>query len=154
MLKATLSRKKFPRTLYVTNKTKKKAKQINSNSFITRYILGLSIKDDDDDDEVDAKKFVRTAAERKAEEVEDELSDDPKRSKELRLREEAKKKCPYELVERSKEEMTALCDETGEFRCRGVWKNDKCLYADRHKINPYRSKEELVLFSTWNLDHK
>ncbi|XP_001599808.1 DNA fragmentation factor subunit beta [Nasonia vitripennis] len=125
-----------------------------SISSYERYILGLSVDcTDEDDDEVDAKKFVRSATERKAEEVEDELSDDPKKSKEP-LREEAGEKCPYELVERSKGEMTALCDETGEFRCSGVWKNDKCLYADRHKINPYRSREELVLFSTWNLDHK
>lgn len=67
---------------------------------------------------------------------------------------EAEKKCPYEVVTRSKKEMTALCDERGEFTCCGVWNQDKCAYEEDHKINPYRSKEELVLFSTWNLDHK
>ncbi|KOX78649.1 hypothetical protein WN51_07510 [Melipona quadrifasciata] len=47
----------------------------------------------------------------------------------------------------------ALCDRTGEFKCHGVWNEDKCPFGT-HKINPYRSKEELVLFSTWNFDHK
>ena len=67
---------------------------------------------------------------------------------------EAEEKCTYELVTRDKEDMTAICDKSGEFKCKGVWNVEKCLYADKHKINPYRSKEELVLFSTWNLDHK
>ncbi|KZC08761.1 DNA fragmentation factor subunit beta, partial [Dufourea novaeangliae] len=47
----------------------------------------------------------------------------------------------------------AICDNKGEFRCGGVWNADNCAYGDRHRINPYRSREELILFSTWNLDH-
>ncbi|EZA48154.1 DNA fragmentation factor subunit beta [Ooceraea biroi] len=54
--------------------------------------------------------------------------------------------CPHEQI--------AICDKKGEFRCEGRWNMDGCAYGDRHKINPYRSKEELALFSTWNLDHK
>lgn len=67
---------------------------------------------------------------------------------------EAEKRCTYEIVERSEEDMEAMCDERGEFICKGVWNRDSCQYEDDHKINPYKSKEELVLFSTWNLDHQ
>ncbi|XP_015521455.2 DNA fragmentation factor subunit beta [Neodiprion lecontei] len=63
--------------------------------------------------------------------------------------------CPYEI---GKNDETvprfALCNSDGEFRCDGVWSADRCAYADRHTINPYRSYEELVLFSTWNFDHR
>ncbi|KOC68920.1 DNA fragmentation factor subunit beta, partial [Habropoda laboriosa] len=52
------------------------------------------------------------------------------------------------------ETLVALCDRKGEFRCNGVWNADKCAYGERHRINPYRSREELILFSTWNFDHK
>lgn len=48
----------------------------------------------------------------------------------------------------------SLCNYKGEFECKGVWSKKKCLYSGKHKINPYRSKEELILFSTWNFDHK
>ncbi|KYQ57238.1 hypothetical protein ALC60_03759 [Trachymyrmex zeteki] len=48
----------------------------------------------------------------------------------------------------------AICNKKGEFKCEGRWNTDGCPYGDRHKINPYRSKEDLALFSTWNLDHK
>ncbi|XP_072758881.1 DNA fragmentation factor subunit beta [Anoplolepis gracilipes] len=61
--------------------------------------------------------------------------------------------CPYRVKPRGKQ--IALCDEKGEFKCEGRWNtNVGCAYNDRHKINPYKSKEELALFSTWNLDHK
>ncbi|XP_066599022.1 DNA fragmentation factor subunit beta [Prorops nasuta] len=62
--------------------------------------------------------------------------------------------CPYKVRPRRKKDQIALCNGNGEFKCEGVWNTEKCLYGDRHRINPYRSKEELVLFSTWNLDHK
>ncbi|KAI5651698.1 hypothetical protein NE865_00035 [Phthorimaea operculella] len=47
-----------------------------------------------------------------------------------------------------------LCDESGQFQCGGLWSNDKCVYAKDHVINPYRSREERIIFQTWNLDHK
>ncbi|XP_018394933.1 PREDICTED: DNA fragmentation factor subunit beta [Cyphomyrmex costatus] len=53
-----------------------------------------------------------------------------------------------------REKQIAICDKKGEFKCEGRWNTDGCPYGDRHKINPYRSKEDLALFSTWNLDHK
>ncbi|XP_043277791.1 DNA fragmentation factor subunit beta [Venturia canescens] len=62
--------------------------------------------------------------------------------------------CPFKLVTRSKEEQVSLCDANGEFRCEGMWNLERCSYGERHQINPYRSHEELVIFSTWNLDHK
>ncbi|XP_044017722.1 DNA fragmentation factor subunit beta isoform X2 [Aphidius gifuensis] len=62
--------------------------------------------------------------------------------------------CPYNVYSRCQDEINSLCDANGEFQCEGVWNYENCKYGDRHKINPYRSKEELILFSTWNLDHK
>lgn len=62
--------------------------------------------------------------------------------------------CPYRVKPRGRHEQIAICDKKGEFRCEGRWNADGCAYGDRHKINPYRSREELALFSTWNLDHK
>lgn len=49
----------------------------------------------------------------------------------------------------------ALCDNEGYFKCSGVWKSNKCLYNGErsHVINPYASREERIVFSTWNLDH-
>jgi DNA fragmentation factor, 40 kD, beta subunit len=47
----------------------------------------------------------------------------------------------------------SLCDDLGNFRCRGPWYDDSCKYRD-HMINPYASRENLILFQTWNLDHQ
>lgn len=47
-----------------------------------------------------------------------------------------------------------LCDEYGQFECGGLWSSKKCLYEGAHVINPYRSREERIIFQTWNLDHK
>lgn len=47
----------------------------------------------------------------------------------------------------------SLCNTDGEFRCHGVWNSDSCSYED-HRINPYLSKENAVLFQVWNLDHQ
>lgn len=57
------------------------------------------------------------------------------------------------LFDRSAE--GALCDVSGQFHCFGVWKNNECLYneGNKHIINPYSSREERIVFSTWNLDH-
>ncbi|GAB1862104.1 DNAation factor subunit beta [Camponotus japonicus] len=60
--------------------------------------------------------------------------------------------CPYGVKPQGKQ--IAICDRKGEFKCEGRWNANGCAYSDRHRINPYRSKEELALFSTWNLDHK
>ncbi|XP_058806750.1 DNA fragmentation factor subunit beta isoform X2 [Phymastichus coffea] len=92
-----------------------------------KFIMGLNV------DEVDAKKFDRTKEE---------------------IQQLKEQKSIYKITIRNVKSMTALCDKKGEFRCSGTWNRNECLYSDCHKINPYRSKEELVLFSTWNLDHK
>ncbi|XP_033335288.2 DNA fragmentation factor-related protein 4 [Megalopta genalis] len=68
--------------------------------------------------------------------------------------EEAQDDCPYVIRTKERQPCVAICDRKGEFRCSGVWNADICAYGDRHRINPYRSREELVLFSTWNFDHK
>ncbi|XP_043249895.1 DNA fragmentation factor subunit beta [Colletes gigas] len=62
--------------------------------------------------------------------------------------------CPYRIRTKEWESCVAICDRKGEFRCGGVWNADVCAYGQRHKINPYRSREDLILFSTWNFDHK
>nr|XP_031826916.1 DNA fragmentation factor subunit beta isoform X1 [Nomia melanderi] len=68
--------------------------------------------------------------------------------------EEVEDNCPYEVRTKERQPCVAMCDGKGEFRCGGVWYADSCAYGERHKINPYRSREELILFSTWNFDHK
>lgn len=47
-----------------------------------------------------------------------------------------------------------ICNEHGLFQCGGLWNSDKCTYDGEHVINPYRSREERIIFQTWNLDHK
>ncbi|CAL7952337.1 unnamed protein product [Xylocopa violacea] len=68
--------------------------------------------------------------------------------------EEAEENCPYKIRRKEIRTCVALCDRMGEFRCCGAWNEDECSYGERHRINPYRSREELILFSTWNFDHK
>nr|AGC92696.1 DNA fragmentation factor subunit beta-like protein [Heliconius erato] len=48
----------------------------------------------------------------------------------------------------------SICNEHGLFLCGGLWNSDKCSYDGEHVINPYRSREERIIFQTWNLDHK
>ena len=43
-----------------------------------------------------------------------------------------------------------MCSELGEYRCKSYLQED-CPHS--HSINPYRSRGETVLFSTWTLDH-
>lgn len=50
-------------------------------------------------------------------------------------------------------ESGALCLGDGQFDCQGTFSSDLCT-ATLHAINPYTSREQLVLFSTWNLDHR
>ncbi|XP_043682461.1 DNA fragmentation factor subunit beta [Vespula pensylvanica] len=90
-------------------------------------------------DEVDARKITKVSVERKQDTDENEVRPE---------------KCPFRIKLRNVEEQKAICDRKGEFRCEGVWNANECTYGARHTINPYRSREELVLFSTWNLDHK
>lgn len=46
----------------------------------------------------------------------------------------------------------ALCDDLGSFKCHGSWNTTSCSYE--HKINPYSSRESVVLFQIYNLDHQ
>lgn len=46
----------------------------------------------------------------------------------------------------------SLCNDLGYFDCHGIWNADKCNYA--HQINPYASRESLILFQIFNLDHQ
>ncbi|KAL0892796.1 hypothetical protein ABMA27_014494 [Loxostege sticticalis] len=55
---------------------------------------------------------------------------------------------------RKADQHARLCNENGLFECGGLWSNDKCVYEGDHVINPYRSREERIIFQTWNLDHK
>ncbi|XP_073977037.1 DNA fragmentation factor-related protein 4 isoform X3 [Rhodnius prolixus] len=50
----------------------------------------------------------------------------------------------------------ALCNARGDFKCSGVWYAVKCTYqgGKGHEINPYRSRDHRIIFSTWNLDHR
>ncbi|XP_011877660.1 PREDICTED: DNA fragmentation factor subunit beta [Vollenhovia emeryi] len=115
--------------------------RINDETYLDQRYLRLSqsldtntTADSDEIDETDARKFL--ASEKKSAKV---ASDEKSES------------CPYRVKPR--ERQIAICDKKGEFRCEGRWNTDGCPYGDKHKINPYRSKEELALFSTWNLDH-
>lgn len=47
----------------------------------------------------------------------------------------------------------SLCNELGDFQCHGIWCDDRCRY-DNHRINPYSSRENVILFQMWNLDHQ
>lgn len=47
----------------------------------------------------------------------------------------------------------SICDEKGVFTCEGRWDKNFCLYVPVHTINPYRSREDRIVFQTWNLDH-
>lgn len=47
----------------------------------------------------------------------------------------------------------ALCLSDGQFSCQGTFSKDQCS-GRLHVINPYASREQLVIFSTWNLDHR
>ncbi|CAH0398029.1 unnamed protein product [Chilo suppressalis] len=55
---------------------------------------------------------------------------------------------------RKAEKDARLCNENGLFQCGGLWNNNTCAYEGEHIINPYRSREERIIFQTWNLDHK
>jgi len=112
-----------------------------------RY-LELSIEDTQSDVNtiVDSTKIDETDARR--------LMQCTEKNAKKPANEDKTESCLYRMKPRGKHEQIAICDEKGEFRCEGRWNTDGCAYGNRHKINPYRSREELALFSTWNLDHK
>ncbi|XP_053971456.1 DNA fragmentation factor subunit beta isoform X1 [Hylaeus volcanicus] len=88
-------------------------------------------------------------------EEEKESTDEQEEEKESTgEQEEEEDSCPYRIRTKEWKSCVAICNPKGEFRCGGVWKADACVYGQRHKINPYRSREDLILFSTWNFDHK
>lgn len=47
----------------------------------------------------------------------------------------------------------SLCNERGDFQCHGIWSDKKCRY-ENHSINPYASRENVIIFQMWNLDHQ
>lgn len=47
----------------------------------------------------------------------------------------------------------SLCNELGDFQCHGIWCDDRCRY-ESHIINPYASRENVIIFQMWNLDHQ
>lgn len=49
--------------------------------------------------------------------------------------------------------LKSICNQNGDFTCQGRWDKDSCLYTPVHQINPYTSREERIIFQTWNLDH-
>lgn len=55
--------------------------------------------------------------------------------------------------DRKAKEDERLCHDSGVFECGGLWNNATCTYEGEHIINPYRSREERIIFQTWNLDH-
>ena len=44
-----------------------------------------------------------------------------------------------------------ICDQDGWFKCQGVFNQENC--PTMHLINPYGSKVDRIIFSTWNFDH-
>lgn len=52
------------------------------------------------------------------------------------------------------DKLVRICNESGLFQCGGLWNLNKCNYEGDHVINPYRSREERIIFQTWNLDHR
>lgn len=64
------------------------------------------------------------------------------------------------FFDRTCAERGAICDQNGVFVCQGLWNSECCAYAagdasaNEHRINPYSSREQRVVFTTWNLDHR
>ncbi|KAI8435675.1 hypothetical protein MSG28_003935 [Choristoneura fumiferana] len=69
-----------------------------------------------------------------------------------RLLESSKYNVDY--FNRKADKKLRLCSERGAFECGGLWNSITCTYNGEHVINPYRSREERIIFQTWNLDHK
>ena len=110
---------------------------ISYETYLRQRYLRLPQSSDTSTTDVDSTKIDETDA-RRLVEAEKNAND--------------KISCIYRVKPSGKQ--IAICDEKGEFKCEGRWNVDGCAYGDRHRINPYKSREELALFSTWNLDHK
>uniref|UniRef100_A0A1I8N3U4 CIDE-N domain-containing protein n=1 Tax=Musca domestica TaxID=7370 RepID=A0A1I8N3U4_MUSDO len=48
----------------------------------------------------------------------------------------------------------SLCTDLGDFYCQGSYSDSANNCALQHTINPYASRENLILFQVWNLDHQ
>ncbi|KAL7741979.1 hypothetical protein ACLKA6_012183 [Drosophila palustris] len=48
----------------------------------------------------------------------------------------------------------SLCTELGDFYCQGAYSDNGNSCSLQHTINPYASRENLILFQVWNLDHQ
>ncbi|XP_013099804.1 DNA fragmentation factor subunit beta [Stomoxys calcitrans] len=48
----------------------------------------------------------------------------------------------------------SLCTDLGDFYCQGTYSGAAKHCSLRHTINPYASRENLILFQVWNLDHQ
>lgn len=48
----------------------------------------------------------------------------------------------------------SLCTDLGDFYCQGTYSDKSNDCALQHTINPYASRENLILFQVWNLDHQ
>ncbi|XP_039442174.1 uncharacterized protein LOC120422712 [Culex pipiens pallens] len=94
-----------------------------------RVVAAAAASPEGQEDEVDAQRIV------------------PKRMK-LAIKETLEK--DGNAIERYR---VALCNSRGEFRCMGLWNERKCKYG-AHVINPYASRENMILFQVWNLDHQ
>lgn len=69
-----------------------------------------------------------------------------------RRRVDSETKAKIHHSEMFKKFQVALCDELGRFDCHGIWNASNCNYE--HKINPYSTRESVVLFQIYNLDHQ
>lgn len=90
----------------------------------------IVLQHEDDDDDVDATE-IGPPRKKRREMIRDALSDSQLKNKFY----------------------VSLCNQHGEFRCHGAWNSDACKYK-AHRINPYASRENVVLFQVWNLDHQ
>ncbi|XP_023160692.2 DNA fragmentation factor subunit beta [Drosophila hydei] len=48
----------------------------------------------------------------------------------------------------------SLCTDLGDFYCQGAYSDNGNYCSLQHTINPYASRENLILFQVWNLDHQ
>lgn len=79
----------------------------------------------------------------------DDDDDDCVDSKKQKLSEETSN----EILEIFDDVCIALCSAEGDFKCQGLWNKNYCIYKN-HFINPYASRENLLLFQIWNWDHQ
>lgn len=83
--------------------------------------------------------------------VEDETDATPvKTPKRRRIDAETKAKISESNL--FKKFQVSLCSSVGSFGCHGIWNSRNCSYE--HNINPYASRESVVLFQIYNLDHQ